>query len=82
MGIGLALGAALGYEVQTSGLEARLFTDYAAGRQVDAHTNGVLCLTCHRAHATSSPDAGRWDFNVTLLFEDGLEVKDVVEIVY
>ena len=33
----------------------------------------VMCLTCHRAHATSSPDAGRWDFNVTLLDEDGVE---------
>ena len=31
----------------------------------------VMCLTCHRSHATSSPDAGRWDFNVTLLEEDG-----------
>jgi len=42
-------------------------------------TNGVgagsrvMCLTCHRAHATSAPDAGRWDFNVTLLDEDGHE---------
>lgn len=33
----------------------------------------VICLTCHRAHATSAPDAGRWDFSVTLLDEDGLE---------
>jgi hypothetical protein len=33
----------------------------------------VMCLTCHRAHATSAPDAGRWDFSVTLLDEDGLE---------
>ncbi len=33
----------------------------------------VMCLTCHRAHATSAPDAGRWDFNVTFLNEDGAE---------
>ncbi|MBD3866975.1 MAG: hypothetical protein IFK94_02530 [Acidobacteria bacterium] len=33
----------------------------------------VMCLTCHRAHATSAPDAGRWDFSVTFLHEDGLE---------
>lgn len=33
----------------------------------------VSCITCHRAHATSSPDAGRWDFNVTFLHEDGME---------
>lgn len=33
----------------------------------------VSCITCHRAHATSAPDAGRWDFSVTLLVEDGDE---------
>jgi hypothetical protein len=33
----------------------------------------VMCLTCHRAHASSAMDAGRWDFNVTFLSEDGDE---------
>jgi hypothetical protein len=33
----------------------------------------VSCVTCHRAHGSSAPDAGRWDFSVTLLAEDGLE---------
>jgi len=33
----------------------------------------VSCITCHRAHATSAPDAGRWDFSVTHLAEDGQE---------
>ena len=33
----------------------------------------VACVSCHRAHATSAPDAGRWDFNVTGLAEDGNE---------
>jgi len=33
----------------------------------------VACVTCHRAHATSAPDAGRWDFSVTGLAEDGHE---------
>ena len=32
----------------------------------------VMCLTCHRAHATSSPAALRWDFRVALLIEDGV----------
>jgi predicted CXXCH cytochrome family protein len=32
----------------------------------------VMCLTCHRAHATSAPAAGRWDFRVGLLSEDGV----------
>jgi hypothetical protein len=33
----------------------------------------VSCVSCHRAHATSGPDAGRWDFNVTVFAEDGVE---------
>jgi hypothetical protein len=33
----------------------------------------VSCITCHRAHATSAPDAGRWDFKVTFLVDDGQE---------
>jgi predicted CXXCH cytochrome family protein len=33
----------------------------------------VSCITCHRAHATSAPDAGRWDFNVTWLSDDGVK---------
>ncbi len=33
----------------------------------------VACMTCHRAHATSAMDAGRWDFNITGLEEDGAE---------
>lgn len=32
----------------------------------------VFCLSCHRAHASSSPRSGRWDFNVTTLGEDGV----------
>ena len=36
-------------------------------------TAKVACVSCHRAHATSAPDAGRWDFNVTGLVEDGHE---------
>lgn len=33
----------------------------------------VSCITCHRAHASSAPDAGRWDFNVTWLSDDGVK---------
>ncbi len=33
----------------------------------------VICLSCHRAHASSAPDGGRWDFSVTFLYEDGVE---------
>jgi hypothetical protein len=33
----------------------------------------IMCLSCHRAHGTSSPAAGRWDFGVTFLVDDGRE---------
>lgn len=33
----------------------------------------VSCITCHRAHASSAPNAGRWDFNLGGLEKDGLE---------
>ncbi len=33
----------------------------------------VMCLTCHRAHASSAPSSGRWDFNVSLLNQDGIQ---------
>ncbi len=32
----------------------------------------VMCLSCHRAHASSGPDAGRWDFAVGFMNEDGI----------
>jgi predicted CXXCH cytochrome family protein len=34
-------------------------------------TSRVICLSCHRAHATSAPHALRWDPNVVLLEQDG-----------
>jgi len=27
----------------------------------------VMCLTCHRAHASAFPSAGRWDFSAVLI---------------
>ncbi len=32
----------------------------------------VMCLSCHRAHASSAPAAGRWDFEIDELGQDGL----------
>jgi hypothetical protein len=32
----------------------------------------VTCLTCHRAHASSAPRSGRWDFNIATWAEEGL----------
>lgn len=33
----------------------------------------LSCLSCHRAHATSAPSAGRWDFSIATLGDDGVE---------
>lgn len=33
-------------------------------------TSKVMCMTCHRAHASAFPDAGRWDFSASFLVED------------
>ena len=45
-------------------------TDSTAG---PAASSKVMCLTCHRAHASSGPNAGRWDFNITIWEEEGVE---------
>lgn len=36
-------------------------------------TSQVSCITCHRAHASTGPNIGRWDFALTFLEEDGVE---------
>ena len=33
----------------------------------------LMCLSCHRAHGSSAPASGRWDFGVSLLADDGRE---------
>ncbi len=33
----------------------------------------ITCLSCHRAHASSGPRAGRWDFHITTWAEEGLK---------
>lgn len=50
--------------------DAAMTTSYEDGAN---STSRVACMTCHRAHATSAPDAGRWDFSITGLEEDGHE---------
>ncbi|WP_144401977.1 cytochrome C [Geoalkalibacter subterraneus] len=40
--------------------------DPTSTRGPDANSN-VMCLTCHRAHASAFPYAGRWDFTANLL---------------
>ena len=40
-----------------------------AGASGNSH---VMCLTCHRAHASAYDNIGRWDFGAELLTETGL----------
>ena len=40
----------------------------------DTTNSRVACVSCHRAHGSSSPDGGRWDFNVTALEEGYIAV--------
>jgi hypothetical protein len=53
--------------------DGSLLFDVSAGtldRNAGATANSnVMCLTCHRAHASSVNNAGRWDFQVELLEE-------------
>jgi hypothetical protein len=50
----------------------------------------VMCLSCHRAHASAFADAGRWDFAATYLGEEshpaigdeGASLEDVVNRYY
>ena len=35
-----------------------------------AASGNVMCLSCHRAHASAFPDIGRWYFPDTLMLED------------
>lgn len=59
----------------TSYLAAVPFEDAAATTASTVGPGGgsrVMCLTCHRAHASSTPAAGRWDFRVGQLSQDGV----------
>jgi Doubled CXXCH motif (Paired_CXXCH_1) len=48
-------------------------TDYTAG---PAANDEVMCLTCHRSHASAFPDAGRWDFAETFIAESHPQITD------
>ncbi|MFN2369918.1 MAG: hypothetical protein ABR506_02060 [Candidatus Krumholzibacteriia bacterium] len=61
--------AATAYLPEVPFEEAGMTTDATAGPGAGA---AVMCLTCHRAHASSAAAAGRWDFNVEFLDQDGM----------
>ena len=36
----------------------------------------VMCLTCHRAHASAFQDSGRWDFSATFIADSHPKLSD------
>ena len=40
-------------------------------------TANVMCLTCHRAHASAFPNSGRWDFTANLLVDSHPAAGDI-----
>jgi predicted CXXCH cytochrome family protein len=48
------------------GVQDPALLDPNSTRGPDANAN-VMCLTCHRAHASAFENSGRWDFKVPLL---------------
>lgn len=60
---------ATAYLVEVPFEDATMTTDSSYG---PGSGSRIACISCHRAHGSSSPRAGRWDFNVTTLGEDGV----------
>jgi len=48
------------------GVTNAMLLDPTSTQGPDTSSN-VMCLTCHRAHASAFPAAGRWDFTASLL---------------
>ncbi|MEZ4387254.1 MAG: cytochrome c3 family protein [Candidatus Krumholzibacteriia bacterium] len=74
------------FEAVNADLESVDSTNYTLGPQ---GTDQVMCLTCHRAHASAFSDAGRWDFAETFIAdsrpdgsEDGATPEDVANKYY
>ncbi len=48
--------------------------DYTAG---PAPNDLVMCLSCHRSHASAFPDIGRWDFGETFIADSHPQLGDI-----
>ena len=52
------------------------FLDPTSSLGPEPGVSNVMCLTCHRAHASAFRSMGRWDLNATLLAESHPAVGD------
>jgi len=61
------------FEAVNVNLETVDPTNYTQG---PTGVDQVMCLTCHRAHASAFPDAGRWDFGETFIVDSHPQATD------
>jgi hypothetical protein len=55
------------FEAVNVDLETADPTNYTLG---PTGVDQAMCVSCHRAHASAFPDAGRWDFHATFVAHD------------
>ncbi|HMB68274.1 MAG TPA: cytochrome c3 family protein [bacterium] len=51
--------------------------DPANYTQGPASNDRVMCLSCHRSHASAFPDIGRWDFGETFVVDSHPQLTDM-----
>jgi predicted CXXCH cytochrome family protein len=73
---GIAATSYLQFVPFERGTNSLQFLDPNSTAGPDANSN-VMCLSCHRAHASAFPHAGRWDFTATLLVNSHPAVGDI-----
>jgi hypothetical protein len=73
---GLAATAYLQFVPFERGVSIPDLLDPNSGQGPNANSN-VMCLTCHRAHASAFANSGRWDFKASLLAESHPAMGDV-----
>jgi len=72
---GVAATAYLQFVPFERGVNDSQMLDPTSTQGPDVSSN-VMCLTCHRAHASAFPYAGRWDFTANLLVDSHPAVGD------
>jgi predicted CXXCH cytochrome family protein len=72
---GMAATAYLQFVPFERGISNPELLDPNSSQGPNANAN-VMCLTCHRAHASAFDNSGRWDFKATLLSQSHPAVGD------
>ncbi|MBE0574974.1 MAG: hypothetical protein IH613_03665 [Desulfuromonadales bacterium] len=73
---GVTMTAYLQFVPFERGINNVQFLDPNSSAGPDSNSN-VMCLTCHRAHASAFPNAGRWDFTASLLVDSHPKIGDI-----